>query len=461
MNRKQIKPAKLAVAFMLLAFALWNCKDDPNGTGMELLPGSDLKTVGQSVDSESIEAFTEKDGPLKTDEPNYNVFGTFNDPVFGKTTADMAFHVRLPGYPGYADTLQLDSVVLYLLYKEFYGDTITTQSLKVYKLQEDIYIDTLSDAGASDYSYYQDVDLKSLAFSTPVGELDFIPKLELDSTGTDTLVQELAIRLDDSVAEELYNADSTQMVNNDTFLDFFKGFYVEPQDIENGGGLVRISTLSAGSNLTLFYSDHEAETDTLIKQYTFSYGINSSSARISSYTHDYSGTAFADQLGANQSEPDSLIYLQTLGGLRAKINIPNLDDWKDSVQYGDYVINKAQLIFQVDTLASDYQTYSVPPKLALFAIDETYQPGEDEYLYFPYDYGVSPNLYGGFFYAEDATYRFNITNHLQAILENEEVTNDGFYLSTLYQNEQTRRVVLKGSTSHVGIRLGVTYTKLN
>lgn len=449
MKRKLEKLGKLAIVFTLLALGLWNCKEDPNSTGMELLPGSDLKIVDQVVERESIEAYTERDILLRTDEPNFNILGTFNDPVFGKTTGNFATHFRLTSYPDFGESAQVDSLVLYLLYREMYGDTTTMQSLKVYELVEDVYLDTTDATGTGDYPYYQDADLKALASPTEIGSLDFYPAFRLDSTETDTLVQELAIKLDNSLAERLLTADSLDMVNNDAFVNFFKGLYVESQDLDEGGALMSIYTLAAGSNMTLYYN-YMTEADT-VAQDSVIYRINSNSARISSYSHDYSSTPFADQLGADQTEPDSLIYLQTMGGLRAKVNIPSLDNWKDST---NFIINKAKLVFQVDTLASDYHQYKVPSQLVLTGIDES----GDEYL--PSDFTVSSSLYGGFFNSENATYSFNVTHHLQNIIDRE-LDNYGFYLSTVYRNEQTRRVVLKGSTSQVGIRLEVTYTKLD
>ncbi len=456
MKRKLEKSGKLAIVFTLLAFMLWNCGEDPNSTGMELLPGSDLKTVGQSIEKESIAAYTEIDGPLKTDEPNFNLFGTFNDPVFGKTTADVAFHVRLPGYPNFDETIQVDSLVLYLLYKEIYGDTTTMQSLKVYELVEDIFLDTIAATGSGDYPYYQDVDLKALADPTPIGELDYYPVFRMDSTATDTLIQELAIKLDNSVAEKLFQADSLDMVNNDAFVNFFKGLYVESQDLSSGGALMSLFTLATGSNLTMHYTK---VTDTLVTDsLQFVYRINANSARISSFRHDYSTTEFADQLVEHPESPDSLIYLQTMGGLRAKIDIPTLDNWRDSVS-GDsnIIINKAALVFQVDTVASDYRQYRIPAGLILTGIDKI---DEKEKEYLPADFSLSSSLYGGRYNPTSATYTFNITHHLQNLIDGE-LENYGFYLGPSFRNERARRVVLKGASSHVGIRLEVTYTKLD
>ena len=454
MKRELKKQCKLLVVFTFLAFVLWNCKDDPNSTGMELLPGSDLKTVGQVIEQESITAFTKRDILIRTDEPNYSVFGTFNDPIFGKTTANFACQVRLPYAPDFSKAQEVDSLVLFLYYKNFYGDTLTAQTLKVYELQEDIYLDSTGTSGSTnDYPYYQDVDLKSLASAIPIGELEFTPKIELDSTQTDTTAwQVLAIKLDQSIAEKLFNADSLlYMTDNDVFVKFFKGFYVESQGVDDGGALLDFNTLTGG--IALYYRDFLK--DNKIDTVSFSYPINSNSARISSYEHDYSATNFVSKL-ENETEPDSLIYLQTMGGLRAKINVPSLDNWKDSM---NIVINKAKLIFQVDTTLSDFHNFKVSDQIVLRAIDNTDITGEG---YLPSDIYISSSLYGGYFNSEDATYSFNITHHLQDIIDQDnEIDNYGFYLSTAYQNERARRVVLKGSTSHVGIRLEVTYTKLN
>jgi hypothetical protein len=73
---------------------------------------------------------------------------------------------------------------------------------------------------------------------------------------------------------------------------------------------------------------------------------------------------------------------------------------------------------------------------------------------------LSSSLYGGRYNSADATYTFNITHHLQNII-NEKVENNGFYLGPSFRNEKARRVVLKGASSHAGIRLEVTYTKLD
>ncbi len=445
MKRKLEDRCKFAAVFAIMALLVWSCKDDPNATGIGILPGADLATVGKVAEVATNKAFTHNDTIQRTDGLQYNILGTFNDPKFGKTQADFACQFRIAQFPDFGENPQIDSLSLILLYKDVYGDTITPQSIKVYELESPISTDvTQGDGTSKPQRYYQDVDLKALASVVSIGELDFIPKIRLDSAQTDTIIQQLVINLDNSFGEKLINAAPEDMENPDAFADFFKGLYVETQDVSDGGALMHMNTLSSGSALVLFYSNQEE--DSLF----YSYNINSNSARVSRFSHDYSTTDFAANLNSETNQ-DSLIYLQTMGGIRSKLELPFLNAWRDSVKTG---INKAELILHVDTVASEYPSMVIPNQIVLTAIDE------DGLQYLPADYSISLSLFGGRFNDDDNTYRFNITRHLQEIV-NGEKDNFGFYLSTAFRAVEARRVILKGATSHKGIRLEVTYTKYN
>ena len=143
--------------------------------------------------------------------------------------------------------------------------------------------------------------------------------------------------------------------------------------------------------------------------------------------------------------------MQATGGLKAKVTIDDLNSWADSV---NTAINKAELIFQIDTAASQLKEFPPPAQLYLTYIDST----NAEQL--PDDYFTSYLYYGGFLNTDDYSYHFNITQHLQDIIEGR-IVNRGFYLTTGRKADQANRVVLKGSTSTKGIRLIITYSKFN
>jgi hypothetical protein len=428
--------------------------NEPNDLGMELLPSDDLIEIRNHVETSSINSYTFTEDSVRTDESNNSLLGSFTDPVFGNTTIHFATQFRLLSSPNFGTNPVADSVKLFLYYRHVYGDTTTLQRLKVYELNQDLFIDKTNASGeTSDYPYYQDVNLKSMSSSIPVAEYEFIPVVEQDSASGDTLYQILRIPLDISLGEKLVNTDSVHLQNNEVFLDYFKGLYLEAEkDAYDGGAILSLEAASndnfQGSAMLVYYNNDEnknkEEPDTLYHPYV----ITRFSARVNSFDHDYSATPFVSNLN-QESEEDSLVYIQPTGGLKSKININNLSLWKDSI---NTAINKAELIFQVDTIASQVETYPPPTQLLFSVINEN----GNEYL--PIDYAFNPSFYGGILNTDDYTYRFNITQHVQQIIEGN-VENYGFFLSTARKNSTARRVVIKGSQSKTGIRLVITYSK--
>jgi hypothetical protein len=273
--------------------------------------------------------------------------------------------------------------------------------------------------------------------STTYGSTKAIPK--------DTVIQEIAIKLDIRLAKRLMAADSLTLSDNLKFLQYFKGLYLEATDLAQGGSIMKVYSIAAGSGLYLYY--HNSDKDSL----SFKYSINTNSARVSRFTHNYSTTVFAANLD-KQVVQDSLIYLQTTGGLRSKILIPNLGTWSDST---NFTINQAELIFQVDSTVSDVKKFLPPEQLVFTAIDK------DGKEYLPSDASFSPTYYGGTYNSVDKTYRFNIAKHMQEVIEKKTgKENYGFYLSSAFRAATYRRVVLKGATSKTGIRLNITYSKI-
>lgn len=442
---------KFAIGFAWMVITFWGCTNDINDLGKELLPVGDLIHVGKVTEKATIRAYTVTDEKQRTDKPTYNLLGTFNDPIFGKTTADFACQLRLGAYPSTIKTDIIDSLVFYLSYTEFYGDTITPQKIKVYELASDL----------ADTKYYQDINLKALAKSEVLAEYSHIPKLRLDSLSNtygstkvdpkDTVTQQLAIKINPSLIQKIVAADSATLSSNDVFLKYFKGLYIEAGDLSQGGTIMQ--TTPRGM---IMYSHNSKDT---IKTY---FSITQNSVYVNRFAHDYSSTPFAANLDQEETM-DSLIYLQTTGGLRNKIMIPNLGSWSDST---NYAINKAELIFQVDTTATDIKQYSPPKQLVLSAIGVDKDGKETEYL--PSDVAFSSVYYGGTYNSKDKTYRFNIAKHMQEVIDNMQEVIDkktgkenlGFYLSTAFRSATFSRTVLKGATSKTGIRLEITYSKL-
>ena len=458
---KYIKHHNLLTAIILMIFAISGC-NKLSDLGMELLPSGDLLNVKNTVLREDISAFTFIEDSVNTNNAYKSLLGSLNDPIFGNTTINFAAQLRIQAFPHYGTNPDIDSTFLYLYYKTVYGDTLTTQHIKVYELKDPIYYDVTDSTGKSSiYNYYNNVDLKSMASPRMIGQLEFVPKIALDTTTSDTILQVIKIPIDVSVAKKLISADSINLISNDAFLDYFKGFFVETEKLNSDPGAILTletakSNESSGSALVVYYNNDENKALITPDTLNMAYYITEFSARVNSFSHDYSSAYFYNNLNS-ETKKDSLIFIQTMGGLESKIQIENLSSWKDSVavigkDYIRYAINKAELIFQVDTSIVDIKKFPPPKQLLFTYIDSTGQQ------FLPKDYFFSPDFYGGAL-ASDYTYRFNITQHLQQII-NGTIENRGFYLTAANKNSEANRVVLKGSTSNKGIRLVITYTKV-
>ncbi|HDR51877.1 MAG TPA: DUF4270 family protein, partial [Mariniphaga anaerophila] len=291
----------LSALVIVFTFIFTGC-NEPGELGMELLPSTDLIEVKNLVERNSISSFTYREDSIRTDEPAKSLLGSFYDPVFGLTTINFATQFRLQGYPEYGTNPVVDSVKLFLYYRLMYGDTVTPQRFRVYELESDLDIDQ---------NYYQYVDLKGMAYSKLLGETDYTPVIRLDSASQDTFYQLITIPLDVSLGEKLVNADSLQMVNNDVFMEYFKGLYIESEaQIETGGSILTLEAASSGnfqgSALVVYYNNDENKSeetpDTMLNPYV----ITQFSARVNSIEHDYSGTPFEANLNVDMGE-DSLI----------------------------------------------------------------------------------------------------------------------------------------------------------
>ncbi len=443
MKRKNRRIRQFLIA--LTAGLITGACDDPGELGMELLPNTDLISVRSIIDYNNP-AFICSEDSLRTDETEKSLLGSMTDPLFGRTTIDLACQYRLTYYPDYQEDAVADSVFLYLFYKNFYGDTLTPQKLTIYELDQPIY-DT--------EKYYQDADLPAWKKEPSLGEITFIPKrkIAIDTlTGSiDTLYQTLKIPLDRSLANKIVKADSTHLTDIDAFLGYFKGLYIEVAEVSEKGTILTLDLLSNstinGSAVLIHYHEtnpESGEPDTLSTPLI----VTNMSARVNRYRHDYSETPFAGQLDKEQTNAGNL-YLQSTGGLRSKVFLPGLNSWKDSV---NVAINKAELVFRIDTTVSNLSAFPPPNRLLLTIIDEDGQ----EFL--PKDYSFSSSYYGGTLNTSDYSYRFNIAQHIQEILKGN-FTNNGFYLSTANKTGEYRRVVLEGEDQN-GIELRIAYSKV-
>ena len=269
-------------AYLIIGTAILAC-NDPNVVGINL-PDSAKFTIN----NDSIENFvltTVAEDSLRSDESINLLLGQITeDPIFGENTGAFCQQMLLPANNiEEISNIVVDSVFITYTYSDFYGDLNENEDLEisVHELEESIYKDSI---------YYS--DYTPIYNSTNLAVNKFI--IEGDSNSSPYL----KIQLSNSFGEQIINATGTDdMIDDEAFLEFFKGFYVEATASNT---IMYLNPIADKSRFSIFY--HEIGVDTML---SFDCDFGGDAARINLFNEK---TAIDTALN-----PDYR-YIQSMGG---------------------------------------------------------------------------------------------------------------------------------------------------
>lgn len=446
-KRQLVLTAGLLITGLIILFSSCKKINEATELGGGLIPPIDnINTFDTSIEVEAYNdlfAFPGSPDPLKddsltsdyTDEQFLGVID--NDPLFGKTEAQMYFELKPTLYPftfkNRADSLFLDSVVLVLDYIETYGDSSVAQQLNVFEITNQFRPDTShfvrSDAGLT-------TGASLTQFQTPV---TIIPSGLDDSVKSylDTTKSQLRIRLRDAFGEKLLNEfDTTTSTGNlnayssdSAFKSHFKGFAVK--SVAGGNAIMGFNLQGANTKLAIYYrylhGKPDGDQDTAVTYFSFKPYASYLLAATASHNYvkrDYSGSQLLAAQGG--TTPDPFVYIQGSPGSFATIKIPALSSLNNRV------VHRAELIAE--------QVYDVtdtifPPPTYLYL--DAYDPALSNYLIVPYDlsfdasgslnlgsFGVAPinKLDGAGKLVK--TWKFNLSRYVQHVVNDTEPAYD-------------------------------------
>ncbi|MCB9195774.1 MAG: DUF4270 family protein [Flavobacteriales bacterium] len=428
----------LSASFFITGILLSSCTKKDNELGLGLHPDEDL--VGLSyIDTFSLITYSVVSDSIVTDElSSGNLLGSYVDPQLGKAEASIYTHIRLEGAVdftpdgGTLSDIVLDSAVLYLDITGFYG-YLDEQTFEVYQVTEDFFEDS---------SYYSNSTLNTDA-------VDLVESGMGSITPNGTL---LSIPLSlTNFAQPIVDQSGTGVLDGNDgdgeFIDWFKGLHIKVKNTSQSageGGILYLDLESTDSKITLYYRDtlgNSSEHDTL----EFDFNINSSCARFTNFQQDYTGT-MVEQILIDSTLGQELFFSQTMGGVRAKIDIPYLINILDS---GDVVINKAELVLPIQYYPGD----PYYPSDIFYLVMEN----EDGTISFIPDYSDSP---GGNFDDDESSYTFNITRYYNQLISGEITAGPLTILST-GNGVSANRVVFNGPETILKDKpkVVVTYSK--
>ena|SRR2546428_3887708 len=433
----------------LISLFLFTGCENPNGIGLK----NDELVNGTFTDTATVVTETVADNPIRVDNNfdynnltgvnKYKLLGYFNDPIFGKSTADWYSQLQIP-FAGFRfpSGATLDSTVLILPYADtlvnnaFYGDINSRFKISV---------EQLASAMKSDSIYYSNQTFNTTgeaeigggffnANPTSKIYLQDIRPHKPDSIKREN--SQIRIKINPTFASSFFLKADTTVYNSQTaFTNYFKGFKVRIDNTQTtgNGGIVYLNTFpgvqTGGARIEFFY---KTSTDTSSAQFR----INSSVAQTNNFTHTYNPELTA-ALSAGPNQQKS--YIQSMAGIRTKISFPYL---KGLIKNKKILVNKAELVFSViPTTASA----SAEPLRRIYI--NKGQNNKGEYVQIADGNSSDPrfsNNMGGYYNSTTGTYHLNLVRFVNDILAGK--TDDtNLYITVDNPAIDGGRVVVGGS----------------
>lgn len=360
-----------------------------------------------------------------------NLLGYTNDPIFGKTTAEINIQLRPTFYPFvFGDTSQkamiLDSAVLVLAYRGHLGDTTQSLGFRVKRIdfEEFFFLDSLYKT-SSRFGVGEDLTFNNIPKFVNVQDL-------ADSVKPDPFNEkaagQLRIRLSDDFGREMLNVWDTTFNNfydsDSTFTDAYRGLTISPEAV--GNAMLRINLVDTNTKVGIYYRVPNADGtfDTSVRYLR----VNQFTSSHSNYIHrEYNAPAeIANFLPPNSNTEDSLLYFQASPGLFSNIKIQGLSGLPNMI------VHRAELLF--DQVYDPSDDITAPPNLFMAA----YSTDSMRRFAIPYDaqifngtignlstLGVNPRTKQDMLSGKTiSSYNFDVTRYVQSVVTRKEKEYD-------------------------------------
>ncbi|MEJ7778054.1 MAG: DUF4270 domain-containing protein [Daejeonella sp.] len=452
-----MKLYRLDLLTMLISlFILGSCQNT-DSIGLDVDPATGIN--GNFTDTVSVRSTTVREDTIPTNTLSQYPLGYFADPIFGKTTANIALTINLTNNNTTFGTAPvLDSAVLVLHYgDEFYGDSTSKFQIDVHQLT--------SQLGRRTYYNTEGYNFNSSVIGSRLVTIRRRDSVKVNQivTAKPDVVKTKAPQIRIPISASFINANflkgpAANFSTNELFVKFIKGLYLKVNPAQSSGpGGVAFLNLADSSRLDIYYkSTNGTAIDTTVSSFPILSGREPVTAQ---FNHDYTGTNIQTQLN-NPSTQYDFTYVQGLGGLRTRVRFPFIEKLKE---LGNITINKAELIV---TVVGGTDNYKPSPRMLMYRTDIASQ------RQFIPDFGMDPVVslddlsFGGFYDSSKQRYTLVVTTYIQDILKGKLKQYDAFLAPVSLNYSRSTGPLASGTTASRAVlgsgKAGVTYKmKLN
>lgn len=475
------------LTLLISLFVLGGCTN-PSGIGLDVDPEDEL--LGVLTDTLSLQAVTVSDDSARSSSFAQTTFGWFDDPVIGKTVADLAMAIGKPTtVPRIKLDAEIDSVILVLPYgTEYFGDTLRPNfPLRVQQLDE-AYTD-------GEYATKQWAVKDEVIGTKTVGRFAYKQTDSISITkhidGKDSVVKDipqLRIALSPEFFRELFSeaVDSASLSTEVGFNNHVKGLYLSVAESEMAGigGLVTFQGIASKTGIELTYRQpngkdgDDAGIDTIRAFLPTTVQANNGTFRrlTSSIKRTYTA-----EVQAQLDNPDGhydVLYLQAPAGLRTRLQIPYIDELKGR----NIAVNKAELVLYTSGDVPEDELGINAPRLTLYREDIAGQrqpipdgdsrtsgnnyAGDSRSLW--YRYG-NWRAFGGNLDESEGRYVFYLTSYIQDLLQGK-INSSEFFIAPAAASDSSvpyypvlnaggRTVISNGEETGLKMKLNIYYTQ--
>lgn len=460
-NNSIFKQILLVVSVVLFV----SCDKDYNVIGDGLIGENHFDLAKETYD---VVAYNQKIGPVQSNNLPINALGIYDNPAFGKTTANFATQLTLATVgPTFGEKPEIESVYIDIPYfvdasqtkpittggntyvlDSIYGAPLAKIKLSVF--ESGLYMRDKDPVGgfqeAQMYFTNQNTDFDNLKIGSRLNDAVDVSQNDAfffdptqhsvttkDDAGKETTTYtapSMRLKLNSQFfMDKIINAPAGKLTSNEIFKEYFKGLYFKVEQSGTDPGSLAMINFAKGT-ITIKYKENTSSTDATRIERTIVLNLSGNTVSLLEQSNTNADYANATN-NANPVLGDEKLYLKGGEGSLAVIELfgpdlhgedgttggPNgVADQLDIIRKKGWLINQAQLVFNIDTENTDFAKSYEPERVYLYDFTNSRATLD----YYSYSGKITKDAASP---KRGTYYKLNLTSHIRSLVKHTDSTN--------------------------------------